>query len=479
MINPLTTLREWIFKPVANTAYERGFYEASKITKANSDFWNSNSDFETTASPERDRMRARARWLSANNPIMDNIDNAIINNVIGTGITLQSVTGKVKFDTDVEEAFKRWSETPSMCDATGRFTFYDIQRMILKSRMVDGELFVYKKITKEGLTLQLIEADAIDSGRNDGGIELDKTGTPIAYHFRDINGDTFSIKAEFIINYFTADRPSQVRGVSEYKQAILDIKNFSAFQTASIQGARARANIAYTVQNSGGGNPYGADMQSQIQTINGVSVLYMKQGETINKLDPDSVATDYVQFSENTIRLIATARKISYELAFRDYSKVNFASSRASLLQDFKRFDHDQVHLTLHILNDVFKTWLEVESLKGTIKASGMQKSPEKWIKPRWIMPVRSLVDPLKEMVALEKQIALNLTTETDACMANGKDYEEVLRKKANEMKLKATYGIPDLTLLDVDDGSSVDEIDEHMTGSESKVTKKKGDNDE
>ena len=262
----------------------------------------------------------------------------------------------------------------------------------------------------------------------------------------------------------------------ESKQAILDIKNFSAFQTASIQGARARANIAYTVTSAGGGDPYGADLDKQIQTINGVSVMYMKQGETVNKLDPDSVATDYVQFSENTIRLIATARKVSYELAFRDYSKVNFASSRASLLQDFKRFDHEQIHLTLHILNDVYKTWLEVESLRGNVKANGMRKTPEKFCKPKWIMPKRDLVDPLKEITAIEKKIKMGITCESDVASQNGEDYEQIIIKKAKEIELKAKHGVPDYSLIEVDDDvddSGETDIDEHQTGGESANDKK------
>jgi len=422
-------------------------------------------------------MRARARWLSANNPIMDNIDNAIINNVIGTGISLQSVTGKDTFDRTVEEEFKRWAEKPSNCDVTAKFTFFDMQRMILKSRMVDGEIYIYKKVTKEGLKLQLIEADAIDSGRQDGGIETDVTGVPKVYHFLDLNNKSFSIKAEYIINYFLADRPSQMRGMSEYKQAILDIKNFSAFQTASIQGARARANIAYTVQSSGSGQ-FGANIAQDIQSINGVSVLYMKQGESIEKLDPDSVATDYVQFSENTIRLIATARKISYELAFRDYSKVNFASSRASLLQDFKRFDHEQIHLTNYILNDVYETWLKISSLTGKVKATGIQKSPEKWVMPKWIMPKRDLVDPLKEITAIEKKIQMGITCESDVASQNGEDYEQIIIKKAKEIELKAKYGVPDYTLILEEESDSTDDgttdIDEQMSGGESANDTKK-----
>ena len=428
-------------------AYERGFYEGGKITGANKDFWNANSPFEMTAMPDRGILRARARWLSANNAIMDNIDNAIINNVIGNGIFLQSITGKKVYDKIVEIAFKKWATNPANCDALGKFTFFDMQRLILKSRMVDGEIYIYKRVTKSGLKLQLIEADALDESSINLGIELDKYSAPKRYHFLDYFGKQYSIKAKHIINYFRADRPTQVRGISEYKQAILDLKNFSAFQSASIQGARARANIAYAVKQNGKANSFGADLDNKIQSVNGVSVLYLDKGEEISKLDPDSVATDYVQFSENTIRLIATARKLSYELSFRDYSKVNFASSRASLLQDFKRFDEEQTHFVNYILNDIFKSWLENEILRGNIKASGFETHPEKWIMPKWIMPKRDLVDPLKEITAIEKKIKLNLTCETDVANSMGEDYEVILQKKAREIELKKSLGIPDYSM--------------------------------
>jgi lambda family phage portal protein len=471
MNNPITALRNYLAKPVAVNAYDRGFYEGGKVTKANQDFWNANSDFETTAVGDRDRIRARARWLSGNNAIMDNIDNAIINNTVGKGIMFQSITGKAKFDADVEERFMRWCKNKNLCDARGQHTFSILQRLIIKTRLVDGEIFIYKKVTKLGLEIQLLEAESLDAGRADGGIELDGLGKIINYHFKDAKGKAIVIKSQHIINYFMPERASQYRGISEYKQAIIDIKNFSAFQTASIQGARARANIAYAVKQNGKTDPYGGNMKDKTQSINGVNVMYLGVGEDISKLDPDSVATDYVQFSENTIRLIATARKVSYELAFRDYSKVNFASSRASLLQDNKRFDVEQDHFVDTVLTDIYTTWLEVEILKGTVKASGFEKDPFKWIKPKWIMPKRDLVDPLKEITALEKKINLNLTCETDVANSDGEDYEEILKKKAHEIELKAKYGIPDYTLIEdtadtTDDGET--NLDENITGSES-----------
>jgi len=458
------------FKYIAEK-FKRGFYEGGKVTAKNKDFWDANSSFEATAAPDRSRLTARARHLSANDAIMDNIDNAILNNVIGTGIELQSITGKNKFDADVEERFKRWATRPDLTDAVGRNNFSNMQRIILKTRMVDGEIFINKVITKDGLRLHLIEQDALDASRQDGGVELDNLGKVVRYHFRDDNNKAYTIPASNIIHYYVGERATQYRGISEYKQSILNIKNFSAFQTASIQSARARANIAYAIKQGGDPSLYGGDLANKIQSINGTSVLYLNQGDSIDKLDPDSVATDYVQFSENTIRLIATARKVSYELAFRDYSKVNFASSRASLLQDFKRFDFEQTHLRDYVLNPIYSAWLEVEILAGRIKASGYEKDATKWDKPKWIYPKRDLVDPLKEITALEKKVKLNITTESDIANSEGEDYEDILRKKAKEMELKAKYGIPDVSFADnviiSPDGTVSDGLDTNMTGSE------------
>ena len=68
--------------------YERAFYEGAKQTRLNRDFNISNNHFELQVSGDRDMLRARARWLSANNPICKSIDRSIIKNCIGSGISL-------------------------------------------------------------------------------------------------------------------------------------------------------------------------------------------------------------------------------------------------------------------------------------------------------------------------------------------------------------------------------------------------------
>ncbi len=435
---------------------KRTFYEGGKRTLANRDFYNATSPFEHTAIYDRDTLRARARWLHENNPIMANIDKAIINNVIGKGIRLQSKTGNKKIDDAIELRFKQWWDE---CDITGRFDFGDLQRLVLESRMVDGEIFIYKRIVDGELKLQLIEADSLDVSKGIGGISIDKFGRPIKYHFMattDLYGHTpekFDIPASDIINYFRIERPTQYRGISEYKQAILDIKNFSAFQSATVRSARANAEIAYTVETDrdvsnfgvNGHNEYGS--YEEVQEINGLSVYYLRPGEKVSKHNNNIASVGYKEFVSETVRAIAVARNISYELAFRDYSQVNFASSRASLIQDNKRFDYEQVHIVSHVLNNIYKDWLEVEVLAGRLPINHTKwiKNKYQFIKPRWSFPKRDWVDPTKDIKAIEKEIELNLTTMTDLAHERGQDLEDILATKQKEQELLKKYGLPTL----------------------------------
>jgi len=396
----------------------RTFFEGAKRTTATRDFANaSNQNFEDLAKTDRDTLRARARWLSANNPIMSNIDATIINNVIGRGIQLQ-VKDKI------QAAFDAWQ---AECDLTGRRTFYDMQRLILQTRMVDGEIFIYKKPTKDGLRLQLLEADQLDTYAGESGLEIDGDGRVTAYHFKTDSG-TQKIDAKYIINYHKSNRVSQYRGVSEYSRSVIDIKNFQGFTTATIQSLRARANIAYIVEGDDiDPQASGAEAQENenIQEINNAFVFYLNQGQSIKALDSSTTPINYAEFVESTVRMISTGRNISYELAFRDFSKVNFSSQKASVIQDNKRFDAEQASITTYVLNDIAQTWYELEILSGRLSSGELN--------PVWINPPREWVQPEKELDVLLKKIDNNLGTPEDAAKALGLDYKDILtRKKAN-----------------------------------------------
>jgi len=428
---------------------KRTFYEGARRTKKNRDFWNANAPFEATAMGERDTLRARARWLSENNAIMANIDNSILVNVVGTGISPQLLTDDKDANNEIERAFVDGFLNSKNADILGEQTFAELQWTMIKTRMIDGEVFIHLVNTIDGLKLQLIEADALDVTQKGHGIERDKYGKPKAYWFKELDDNGMyagskRVKAEDVIHLFKKMRPTQGRGVSEYKQSIISIKNFSAFTDATIEGARARASIGYVVQADGAvqHNSITEEENEKIQSIGNTEVYYLRPGESISKTAPGSSDTEFNNFSTIIIRLIATARSVSYELAFKDLSKVNYASGRAAFTQDYKLFDKEQYDLTHTVLNRVFDRWLELEILSSRLK---YRRFLTEAVRKAWTFPKRSLMDPLKEAQAMEKEIELNMLTQSELASRNGRDFEDIVAKKAHEQEILAKYNMQEV----------------------------------
>ncbi len=390
---------------------------------------------------------------------MANIDSAIVDNTVGSdGMKLKIKSPSKKINKIIEKKWEQFCKK-EFCDVTGRLSFGSMQRLVLAQRMMDGEIFALKKYTKNPqhpFALQLIETDRLGGGMASlgentvDGINVDPFGRPVSYDFTSTGNKKETVSAQHIIHYFKmTNRATQYRGISEYKQAIIDLRNFAGYQSAVIKAARARANVAYVVEtNDAAGHQAGHNFNTEktqandpLYDINGVMVEYLNPGEKMTKLDPEVVGLDYPKFVTASVRLIAVARQISYELAFRDYSEVNFASARASIIQDNKRFDAEQIHLVTYFLRPVYEEWLEANVLAGNIKglsATRYYNSNDEF-KSFWIPPKRDWVDPLKDIKAFEKDLELNATTLTEYLASKGKDLDDVLEERKDEIaKLKA-----------------------------------------
>jgi len=438
---------------------QRNFYEGGKRNNSRTLF-QAMQDFEQTASFSRDIMRARARYLHENNGIVGGIDHSIVVNSIGNGLKLQSKTGIEHLDEAIE---KHWEEfiKPQNCDYTNRDHFYDMQKTLSGARMMDGEILVrLVKTTNKlhPLQLQVIEADRFATTPNISmypnnifvdGIELGKRGEPKYYNITDGWSSIKRVPAKDIIHFYKRDnRFTQYRGISEYKQTIVDLRNFAKYTHLTVEGASARASLAYAVESENIASHQGfrdnGATYDPIEYVNDAFVYYLNKGEKMHQLDGSKSTGEFGEFIKSTIRLIAVGRKISYELAFRDYSQVNFSSARASILQDHKRFDEEQILMARYVLNPIFDAWLEANVLAGNLPISPFYfyQDRAKFTKPRWIAPKREWVNPLQDIKAIEKELALGLITYEEVLGSRGKDLKEVITQRVKEKKLLEDAGI-------------------------------------
>jgi lambda family phage portal protein len=447
-----------------NEEMERAYYEGAKSTRLNRDFNVSNNHFELQSGADRNMLKARARWLAANNPITKSIDKSIIKNTVGTGITLQS---KIK-----EEDYKKskelnknieakWNEfiKKENFDITGRVGLYRFQALVLKTKMTDGEVLINKVHTKDKkfpLKFQLVESDQFDemktkNNKNDvyTGVEVDSLGKPVAYHLKTSINSMSSQRflAENIIHYYDLERATQYRGISDYAQVINNLKDFAAFNDSVIVKNRILSSLAVFIKTGDiSKSLYGDKKEGKrqgssepIKQITSGMIKYLNKGEEIQTVQSTQQGNEYNDFVSNTIRVIAAGRDISYELAFKDYTKTNFSSARASLIQDNKRFDMEQNGLKDDVLTPIFADFIDSQVLSGNLQMpNDYWTNKEKYLKPVWGTPRREWVDPLKDIKTIEKEIDLDMSTRTKSAKLRGHDYEDIIDEKiAEEVMIK------------------------------------------
>ena len=443
---------------------ERAYYEGAKTSRLNRDFNLSNNHFELLAGSDRNQLKARARWLAANNPITKSIDKSIVKNSIGTGIRLQSrvkegdINNSKIFNSQVENLWDQFIKKENF-DITGLSGIYDFQKLALKHKMTDGEILINKVYTKDKhfpLKFQLVETDQFDEikVKNNNntiftGVEVDNNGKPVSYWLKSsVNSYSSNpYDANNIIHYYERERATQYRGITDYAQTINNLKDFAAYNDSEIVKNRILAAFGLFIKSgNSSGSMYGDKKtglkhgsSDPIKEITSGMIKYLKPGEEVQTVQSNQLGNSYSSFITNTIRLIAAGRDISYELAFRDYSQVNFSSARASIIQDNKRFDDEQTSLCRNVLDVMFGDFMDSQVLNGNLKApKDYFSNRSKYVKPLWIMPKREGVDPLKDTKAIEKEIELGINTRTKAAAARGQNFEDNIDQQiAEEVMIK------------------------------------------
>ena len=233
-------------------------YEAGEVTRFNDGWLPVNEDTENADKPQRDLIKARARYLERNSDIAGAAVGGIVRNVVGTGIKPQARTGNEELNRRIESRWREWTAAEN-CDITGQQTFEELQAMLLRRKIVDGEILVKKVVARKGrhpLKLQVIKADLLSSfmiyapktsNIIRSGIELNDHLRPLAYWIDRKSSDGYieynpdRIPAEQIIHLWTRAQPDQIRGISDLAPIIKRLKDTQDYLDAETLTARIAA----------------------------------------------------------------------------------------------------------------------------------------------------------------------------------------------------------------------------------------------
>ncbi len=440
----------------------RQFYEAGKISNTSANWVPHNLKAEQMNQSERDFIRARARDRERNSDLVQSIIKALERNVVGTGFRVQSQCQDEKLGDELEKIFEEWSK-PRNCDVTGQMSFWEICKMTVRRRAIDGGILFVKTYTgnpKYPFQLQIREVDDLDTalviserGNNIiGGIEVNSYQKPIAYYLKKYSpdgwftGETERIPAKRIISLWSKTMPSQIRELSEMTSMLPRVNDIDDYiHTVSLKEKILASLSVFIKTELPATNAIGLGRNNKVQRNSEYPFTEVEPG-MIKKLNPGDdvscvVPTGQAQNAKDYIatiqRMGSSSLGIGYELATRDMSNVNYSSARQNLLEDQKTFQDWQKWLIDHFLQEVFSEVIISAKLAGTINIPDFWDNKEEYLNHRWIAPGWSWIDPQKEVNANQSAVESGQENLINICAKSGLDYREVIEGQAKVLKFR------------------------------------------
>jgi lambda family phage portal protein len=470
-INPLDRLVGWLSprKGLERVRYRMAFdsmrhWDAGGVEFPNDNWAPLNKTPEETDASYRSRIRARARDLERNNEIAQAAIKTIVRNVVGTGIKPQAQVKKANGELDedlnnrLEELWNQWRK-PGVCDLEGHSSFYDLQSMVLRRRIVDGEILVMLPLqrgpTGNPLRVQLWEPDyltnlAYSAGKENaiqGGVEVDKYGRPVAYHFQiDATGRTQRVPAWQVMHLYNKFRPRQTRGISEFAHTMMAIKDLGEYMEAELVAARVAACFAGFVKTDYAAGRIGRmstnDDGKRIEEIHPGAIEYLGPNEEISFAQPGRPNTDAAQFSTAQTRRIAAGLGLSFETLSRDYSQGSYSSARQGHLEDRKEYRALQQYLVEHFCQPIWEEFVRLSIYKGLVQVPDFDMNRDRYTAAAWIAPGWEWIDPKKEVDAVQVELENGMTSLSTVCAQRGKDWQEVLKQRKREQDYASQLGV-------------------------------------
>lgn len=461
--------------------------------------------------PNLDTLRSRSRDLYMNGPIGTAALKTTRTNVIGPGLRLKArinaeLLGLTTEQADawcgqVEEEFNLWAESKHS-DAIRMNDFYDQQGIAFLGMLMNGDSFaIFKQAERTpwmpyGLRIHLIEADRVCTPQGNGvlgnsvegraengnriysGVEIDDEGALIAYHIANTYATDYTsgkirewVRVEAygrntgrpnILHLMDTERAEQRRGVPMLAPVIETLKQITRYTEAELMAAVISAMFTVFIKSSAptNENPLGsmipleqqmaADEPNSYEMGPG-AINVLGQDEEIQIADPKRPNSNFDPFVRSLCLYVGAALEIPYELLLKNFQS-SYSASRAALLEAWKMFRMRRQWTAKEFCQPIYEEWLAEAVALGRIRAPGFFGDPKirrAWCQAEWNGPAPGQLDPVKEVEAAERRVALGLSTrEREAIEANGSDFWTNIQQQQIENEAMQKAGLSTTTKL-------------------------------
>jgi len=425
-------------------------------------------------------LTARARDLDRNNGLAKNIRVVKGDNIIGTGLQISPMPNWRVLGHDADWAAD-WSKNVKahwndfarsrFVDSDGEDNFHQQTRLVFNSEFLAGGGCVVPMWKKRPGTIyktcfKIIEADRLcnpseadDTAKIAGGVERARDGEIVAYHVRNVHpgadDQSTTLKWERIPAYFPTGRkrfvhvyektrPGQSRGVVAASNVMAAFGLLGKYTLTELQSQAINAKITQVLETplsdeqaaelfGGKKDDYSKHRSNWKGQLDAGTILKLPVGTSLKSHDPKRPAPAFVAFIEHHLREIGAGFGLPFELAMRNFSKTNYSSARAALLEAWRHFHVERQRYIYQLCQPYFDCWLEEAVDLGIIEAPDFQLYRTAYTYAEWYAPSHLPIDQLKTANAQKTRLESGTITKQRIAIEEGEDWEDIEDQRLKE----------------------------------------------
>ncbi|UEP42749.1 phage portal protein [Burkholderia sp. B21-005] len=404
-----------------------------------------------------------------------------------------------EFRRAVEALWRSYSEDIGhFNDVSRQLTMSQQLRLALRHKLIDGEsLFIsYWMPERVGVggaryatSFLLVDPDRlsnpyqiVDTKYLRGGVEIDDYGVPIAYHIRKAHQNDWYNAVESmewervvredddgfrrVIHDFERDRAGQNRGIGVFTPVLAHAKMLARYYGVELQAATVATifstyvtspfdpkMIESAMDSDGEELGFYQDLRAdwakeRPAMLNSVRIPTLAPGEDIKQVNAAHPHSGFGEFAHEMLRSIAAALGVSAEQITQDWSRTNYSSARAAMLESWKTLSRRSADFKVGTASPIYACWLREAMESGHLDDVLPRNAPDyieastEYSRCDWLGVGRGYVDVTKEAAGAVMRMDGGLSTLRDEAKEQGRDWEEVLHQRALEVKMFKELGL-------------------------------------
>lgn len=414
-------------------------------------------DLRRDLSPfDRLSMVRKCRWAERNSGLFNQILNDLTLYTVGDGIKHQSHASTPEAREAYNDYFSEWAKK---CDITNRFSFNQVQNILLRGMLRDGDSFAVK--TRNGFDvpkLQIMEShrvgdplspDVCPPGMHDG-VQFGPYGELAGFSIYRSDGSARYVISNAVMHIVDQEWASGARGVPILQSAVDLVQDSMDVRTLEVLAHKDHGDVTRVLKKTGGFMP--ADMsaelgqstpltQGQQYSSMGGKILALEPGEDLQLLASNrgSQAIGFLAALERDI-----VRVLPYEFVSSP-EKIGGASVRLVTAKAGRVFGKYQSVIITTLCQP---SWGYVI---GQAIANGELPDDPSWTEVSWTTPKSVTVDGGRDSANDREDLRIGLLSFSEVYNQRGMNFEEEAEIKAQNVRylldLSKTYGVPFETL--------------------------------